>query len=259
MNNHEDIYTWVSRYNEGDLKGEELKKFLQMLASDPEIRSETELDRELTEFLQDRDLLEFLKILDQARSKKRRGLGLNCLLVAAMLIILMALSGLWIYLNPLRTGHPMMNNGLAVTSDSQKSYSQNRDPLFLRKTLGFPAIQFRENIKNPDLLAANFEPLTYLEGMVGVVTRASHFCLLSPGTIATLAPGDTLRFNWKETGGNHVSFEVLNNHGECIISQEDISGASLTLLTYSWQEGLYYWKIINRDNLVSVGKIIIRR
>jgi len=259
MNNHEYLHEWISRYNDGDLKGEELEQFLQILSSDPEVRSETNLDRELTEFLQDSDLLEFRELLDQARCKKRRGFGLNCLLLAALMIVLVALSGFWIYLDPVKRGHPFLPGEEAIESATQKSPSQNKQALPLRRNPGFYAFQTRESKPGQDLLAANFEPLIYMEGMVGIVTRAGDFGLLSPGKIVTIVPGDTLRFHWSDDGKTSLSFEVINNRGDNMISREGVSGVSLTLLTISWKEGLYYWKFLDNDNLVSVGKILIKR
>ncbi|MFH1936164.1 MAG: hypothetical protein ABIK52_01210, partial [Bacteroidota bacterium] len=94
---------------------------------------------------------------------------------------------------------------------------------------------------------------------VGMVTRAGHFFLLSPECTVTILRGDTLRFNWQGNARGTLSFEVINNRGEQIVSQEEISGACLSLLTNSWQEGLFYWKFFDEDNLVSVGKIILKR
>ncbi len=259
MNNHEDIYEWISRYNEGDLKGEDLKRFLQILASDPEIRADTELDRELTEFFKDRDLLEFLNVLDQVKRNKRQGFGLNCLLLAALLIILVSISGFWAYMNPLRTGHPRIRESVVVTTDVESTQSQGKIEPILRKSPGYPEILIGSDIKDLNLLAANFQPLNYMEGMVGIVTRTGQFNLLSPENMVMLVPGDTIQFHWKNSGETDPSFEVINNRGEIIVSREVIAGGSLTLPTHSWKEGLYYWKFLLQENLVSVGKITIKR
>ncbi|MBL7139221.1 MAG: hypothetical protein ISS17_10660 [Bacteroidales bacterium] len=258
MNNQEYLHEWISRYNDGELKGKELEQFLRILASDPEVRSETYLDRELTAFLQDRDLLEFRELLDQARNKKRWGFGLNSLLLAALLIILIALCGFWIYHNPIEKIHPFFQ-GQVAESISQESSSQKDDALYLRKSPGFPAFQSAEGEPDPTLLDANFQPLIYMEGWVGVTTRAGHFALLSPASTVTIHSGDTLRFHWRGEGLSALSFDVVNNRGEKVVSREGIQGTSLTLLTASWQEGLYYWKFLEQDNLVSVGKIIISK
>ncbi len=258
MNDNENIYKWISRYNEGELNGKEMDEFLKILSSNPEIRSDIELDKELTEFLQDKDLIEFRRILDQARVNRRRGFGMNCLLIAALLTALVAFGGFWLYQNPFGK-HPMIKNGVAETLDKQKSKAENSESVFLRNAPGFSVAPFSKYNLSCDNLAANFRPLGYMEGMVGVVSRAGNFHLLSLNSQITIIPGDTLRFRWEEDVGGHLSFLVMNNRGEFVASRDSIFQSSLAIPTILWTEGLYYWKFIHRDNLVSVGKIIIRR
>lgn len=259
MNNDLNIDEWIFRYHEGDLKGKDLEEFLQMLAFDPEIRAKTELDGKITEFLRDRDLLEFRKMLDEVKTIGRRGFGLNCLLLAALLLVMIVLGGFWLYQNPFRSHHPMTNKGIADQGSMQQRITNRKGNRPLWNSPGFHLLPAGEKEKDKDLLALNFRPLTCMEGMVGVVTRAASFQLLVPGSSLSVSPGDTLRFRWKKDEEGELSFRVINNQGKLIASRDSIPGVSMDIHTTRWQEGLYYWKFIDRDHLVNVGKIIVRK
>lgn len=259
MNSNQPIDEWISRYNDGDLRGEELEQFLQLLASDPAISSDTELDREISGFLQDRDLLEFLRFLEESRYRRSRGFGLNCLLLAALMLIFVMIGGIWIFQNTFRNGYPMVRKEVDSRSKAGQISCQNGARYFLRKPLGFPAIRNWDNAKGQDLLAANFRPLPFMEGMVGVVTRSDRFRLLSPACSVSRHPNDSIRFQWKKSGDGNLSFELINNQGESVINRHCIPGESFILLTNSFQEGIYYWKVVDDENLAAVGKIILRK
>jgi len=247
MNDNENNYEWISRYHEGDLNKDEMD----------EIRSDPELDKQLTEFLQDRDLIEFLKILDKVRGGRRERFGLNCMLIAALLLALVVFGGFWLYQNPLGK-HLMLKNSVARTYENQKSNAENKESVFPRNALGFPVVPFRRDNLSRDLLAANFQPLEYMEGMIGFAGRSGNFVLLAPASQITILPGDTLRFRWEEDMEGRLAFFVMNDRGECVVSLDSVSHNPLTVPTTSWTDGLYYWKFILQDDLVNVGKIIIR-
>jgi len=257
--NQENLHEWISRYTDGELNEVELKQFLAILASDPEVRSEAVLDRELTDFLRDRDLLSFLEVIDQARYRKRFGFGLNCLLLAAVMTILVALSGVWIYIHPVWKSRLFSPEREVVSTGIHRRGSSANELPFVRRSPGFFPIGISGGEQDQGLLAANFQPLTYLEGWVGVVTRSGRFSLLSPQSNLAIHPGDTVKFSWRNQGITSVTFYVINNRGELVVSREGIRGISLTLLTTSWEEGLYYWKFLDQDNLLHVGKIFIRK
>jgi len=259
MNDQEYIHEWISRYNEGELSNKELIAFRRLLEKDPEIRVETELDKELTEFLQDRDLIEFLKVLDMVKSKKRKESGFSCLLLAAVLVILVTLGCSWIILSPLRMGHPLMQKRTAGSTDPTESRSHGKVKFFPGKNQGFAPSQAGNDSMDDEFLACNFKPLAYMEGMVGVVTRSGSFHLISPEHSVTAGPADTIRFIWRVKKDATLSMEVINNRGESVFSHEEIPGTTMDLPVFQLPEGLYYWKFFDQDNLVSVGKIILKR
>ncbi|MBE0648234.1 MAG: hypothetical protein IH596_10670 [Bacteroidales bacterium] len=221
-------------------------------------KEEIELDKDLTEFLQDRKLLEFLQVLDHVKEKKSQDFGPSCLLMAALLLLLVALTGYWIFQNPIQGRYPLIINGITELSDACSRDLKNID-IVIHNSPGFFIPSPGENPPSEKTTVNNFRPLTYLEGMVGVAVRSDHFCLLSPEFSVALTPGDSLQFTWKEPGTSSLCFTVLNNRGEMMVSRENITGASFTLITNSWKEGVYYWKIIEKDMLLNVGKITLRK
>ena len=105
MKNLENLNEWIIRYNEGTLAGKDLKSFQRLLKEDPDVKKETELDKEITDFLSDKDLLEFYKLLDDISGKRTSKPGLNYLLLAAVVLLLIAFGGGWLFHHTLKRIH----------------------------------------------------------------------------------------------------------------------------------------------------------
>lgn len=265
MDDNLNIDELIYRYHEGELSGKELADFLRLVASDPAVRADAELEGELSDFLRDRDLLDFLDMLDNVNTRKRTGFGLNNLLLAALLLVMIALGSFWLFRNPIYRVHPMLHNPVAQQGAGQNSSSGGTVVFPHRNSPGYPIIpatlseRGEKKEKPEELLAVNFRPLAYLEEMVGVVSRAASFRLLQPECNISATPGDTLQYRWLRENRRELSFRVINNRGETMISHDDIPGASMDLPLTRWEEGLYYWKFIEGDQLVNVGKIMVRK
>ncbi|MFH1160417.1 MAG: hypothetical protein V1733_05660 [bacterium] len=258
MDNLHTIDDWITHYHEGILKDAELEQFLEILKKDPSVRAETALDKELNDFLEDRDLLEFRKFLEKSHDKKYPNLGINLLLIAASLLFLLALAGGWIHLYPGGKNH--FFNVTAHQKSGKISPADNRThPAFSsRRSPEYPGINGSEQLAKPLVLASSYDPLPYLEGLVEVVTRAEKFSLLAPGYMIRIKPGEPVLLKWESALPGSLSLEVINNKGKRVAEFKDISGGKLTLETKQLKKGLYYWKFLQGDNLVCVGKVTIR-
>jgi len=258
MNSDENLHEWISRYNEGTLEGNELERFLEILKSDPEVRIETDLDKELTEFLKDGDLLAFLKVVDEVRLKRRRGVGMNTLLMAAVMLILIAIGSFWIYrytlkgLNRFPITFSQGRNTPQYLGDTQSG------SIFLNRTSpGYPGLKWIKEGMDIGFPATNFTPLPYLEGLVGIAMRATNLSLLSPAFSIRINPGDTVTFQWMRTGTPILSIEIIDNLGNRLWTFAKLNGRELDLNTSQWKAGLYYWKLLTDDDIVYVGKITV--
>lgn len=259
MIDRDHIRDLISRYPDGELNQTELEEFLQALESDPEIKKEVELDRELTEFLRDQDLMDFLSLLDQTRFRRKRGFGMNCLLVAAIMLLFVAFGGIWIFQQPFLNRHLLMNRNQAssIHPTAKRPFTTQRPFPWTKSVI--PAFAPPDENAPNHLLAACFKPIEFLESMVGVTMRSGSVILVAPKARVNLTRGDSLLFQWRVSRKPNVSLQVLNNRGLTVFSESTLEGDSFVLGTSEFHEGLYYWKFMDNDNLVTVGKMSIRR
>ncbi len=257
MKSDEHLHEWISRYNEGTLKGDELERFRRILKSDPDVRLETNLDKELTEFLKDGELLAFLKVVDEVRYGRRRGNRIYYFLIAAVMLIFMTIGSFWIY-----------NYTLEGFNRFPVAFSQGKDILDVEDTPsgsafshwtspGYPGSQRIRDDIDKELLAANFTPLPYMEGLIGVAMRSTNVSLESPEFSIHIYSGDTVIFQWAGVGDATPSIEIIDNLGKKLWAFETLSGGEMKLGTSKWARGLYYWKFLAENDLVWVGKITV--
>jgi len=257
MLNSHTINHWITRYHEGTLDGTELDQFLELLEKDVSLRAETELDKELSDFLQDRDLLEFRKFLDKSGNKKNPDLGIRFLLIAASLLFLLAMAGGWIYLYASgykRFFHDVDLEKAVTNVPSRKNLHM---PLVLRKSPGYNGNNLWEHPRKQILLSSAYKPLPYLEGLVGMVTRAEKFSSLAPGFLIRVHPGEPVQLTWEPPTVRSVSLELFDNKGKKVAEYRNITGGEVILETTRLTKGLYYWKFLQDDTLLFVGKILI--
>ena len=257
MKSDENIDELISRYNAGTLEKDELERFLKIMKSDPDIRQETDLDKELTEFLKDKELLAFLKVVDEVRYNRRKSNRMNYLLIAAVSIILVAIGSVWIYqysLNEFNRFPIAFDQGRDVINAED---NQQESPFSNWISPGYHGSSWIKKGQEKELLAANFTPLPYLEGLVGVSMRSTNVSLLSPEFSLQINPGDTVKFQWLGGGEAMPSIEIIDNLGNRIWIGENLSNEEMDLFTSHWGSGLYYWKFLADDNIIYVGKISV--
>jgi hypothetical protein len=102
----------------------------------------------------------------------------------------------------------------------------------------------------PKEIAANFRPYAELEGLVGSELRGEFFEVTSPGEVLT--KGRAITFSWKTAGTGPWKIIVLDNRGG-IVKEAEVRSAAF-VLEGPFRPGLYYWKVIQNDELAHVGK-----
>jgi len=258
MDSDERLHEWISRYNEGTLEGDELERFLEILKSDPDVRLETELDRELNEFLNDRDLLAFRKVVDEVRLKRRKDFGLNCLLMAAVMLILVAIGCFWIYRYTI-TEFNRFPLAISQVRDTSRYPEENQPGSTFSNWIspGYPGSKWIKEVVDVEPLSDNITPLPYLEGLVGVAMRSTKLSLLSPACSLRINPGEPVTFQWMRTGSVTLSIEIIDNQGNKLWTFGKLTDGKIDLNTSQWETGLYYWKFLADDDIVYVGKITV--
>lgn len=106
-----------------------------------------------------------------------------------------------------------------------------------------------------DLLAIAFVPNDQLETFVGDVTRSGQITIKSPTIEKVFKPAETIKFEWEgaETG---LEIVILNNVDE-LFSRDRVSGREFNREAPGIP-GLYYWKLETEDDLLYVGKFLVK-
>ncbi len=113
--------------------------------------------------------------------------------------------------------------------------------------------QTADKSSTKDLLAANFEPSSNLEDLVQNEFRSTSIEALSP--VVGKVVSQPITFKWKNYEGQ-ITLKVLTNK-EINIFTSSTEASSLTMKK-SLSPGLYYWKLETEDELLFVGKFIVK-
>jgi hypothetical protein len=107
--------------------------------------------------------------------------------------------------------------------------------------------------KEENLLAANFEPSPNLEGLVQNDFRSTSIEALSP--VVGKVTSQPITFKWKNYDGP-VTLKVLTNKEETVFTST--TEASNLTMKKNLIPGLYYWKLETDEELLFVGKFIVK-
>jgi len=256
MKTCEQLNEWIIRYNDGSLQGKSLEEFKKILEEDPEVWQETLLDKELNEFLADRELFEFRETVHEVMNSRKRRTGYSCLLVAAMILLFLAFGG-WIshYLS-LRDLYPSEDK-MIILDREEDAGSTNPVPGIFRESAEYPYHPGEQRDRNRELLAVNYSPLPFMEELVGEMFRFPSFSLVKPGFTVKTASGENIEFAWKCNDSCRVMFQVIDNSENIILTTEPDEPGKLTLDLSGREPGLYYWKLISDDGILCIGKLIL--
>jgi hypothetical protein len=100
----------------------------------------------------------------------------------------------------------------------------------------------------------NFVENPVLEDMITNGYRSSNLVVVSPQIGMTVH--SPLRFSWTGERGGTVDVRIMNNEGKIEFSIRTKNSG--TLLNQHLKPGLYYWKIESKNELLYVGKFLVR-
>jgi hypothetical protein len=264
MRNKEKLHEWIDRYNNSDLSGEELVIFLEMMNRDYRVREEVLLDYELNSVLKETDILDLRKKIQKICSEYpvRKNLNPRIILMAATLVILFSIEYAIFYLTRQTNRANKPEFGYFQNSPWQKEIDQLKSGFIYSKDVyatlqkDIPAAFVIGEKGNAFDLFASFQPNTALENLIGTI-RSGNFLMLKPQKVATFTRASILIFSWKTLNPEATSLIVENNRGIVVYESDSNFNPSVSLNAAFLNLGLFYYKIIQNEEVVYFGKFTI--
>lgn len=249
----EKINEWIDRYNQGTLKGRDLERFLRLLADDPDLQREVMVDREINRMMADRELLAFREAILKAK-QRIPGRRIRWMLLAAMVTVLLSAGGFMVYYSLFLNENPSIR-GTEVTSRSDTSGGNVSPEIFGTELAEDQKPPITSDESKQPMIAQNFVRNSSLEVLVGEHTRADGMILEEPGSDLKKKIGDQVCFRWRTENADPVEILLFDNRGNRILSVVLNNKKEYLLPTTALEPGLYYWKMLMNDLLVTAGKI----
>jgi hypothetical protein len=266
MIEQEKLPEWIDRFNNNDLKGKELKEFLELMKQNPELRREVNLDKDLNEALADTDILELReKVLKCKIPRETNHMRLPILFLAASSTILIGLA-VFAFLWMKQEDDTMIKTAFPFFYPPDSSAIKNNLPEDEQMALDIAAYDSLKSIQKQSgnqsgskiLLTDNYKTYPPYESMVGEVSRAISFKLIKPGASGTFRKGSVIAFIWETASVLSVTITITDNKGKSIFVSDTINGKKFLFDTVKLTDGLYYVKIISNDEIVYFGKFTLQ-
>ena len=249
----------IDRFNNGELSGEELAAFQELLKANPRLRNEVRLDKELNDILADSDLLEFRKKILSVQKKRlnKKGPGLQSYLLAASLLFFIGIEILLFMNNPRQN---MLNRSGAVTNNQQVIKEVVPGKNIEKVQINSKAQDEKKDKiskKTKQIIAASFKINPSLENIIGATRNEGAFKMESPKMGARLSENKNIIFIWSIHNEENNILKILDNSGSEVYTSGLIKEKSYTLSPGILKKGLFYYKIMEKDEIVFFGKFYI--
>jgi hypothetical protein len=266
MIEQEKLPEWIDRFNNNDLKGRELREFIELMKQNPELRREVKLDKDLNDILADTDILELREKVGKCKiPKESNHMRLPIFFLAASITILIGLA-IFAFLWMKHDDETMMKTAFPFFYPSDSSAFKDKIPDDEQMALDIAAFdsililqkQKESKTDNKLLLSNNYTPYPPYESMVGEVSRAISFRLIKPAATGTFATGNLITFAWETTSILSVIITITDNKGKSLFVSNPINGKKFLYNTSKLAKGLYYVKFISNDEIVYFGKFTLQ-
>jgi hypothetical protein len=97
----------------------------------------------------------------------------------------------------------------------------------------------------------------FFENLIASNYRGGNIEVLSPSLKQQFEVNQSITFNFKGAEMTPISIKIYNNKGKKVFEKNNISSYSYTL-SEKLSPGLYYWKLIMDNDLVYVGKFLVK-
>ncbi len=249
---------WIGKFTDKELSPDEEVRLLAQASYNPLLRNELRLDKDINEVFDDFELISLSDTIRSAVSHEKSRVILPLYVkIAASVVILITLTAL---------------AGLLVNYSKQNPGQSfhDRNPLLRHETnglFGFMQAYHMQDMpatpaKRRDLaLSSSFNSYSLrpeYEFLIGTATRDVSVFVISPLPRVRCKADSQLQFSWRWVSEVvPVSIEVIDNRGRLMLNSTQILDMSYSLETRHWPKGLYYYKIITVDELVTIGSISI--
>ena len=260
MSDREKFPELIDRFNNGELKGDELTAFLSILKTNPRLREEVRLDSELNEILANGDILELRQkiLLIQKRRKRRKGPDLHFFLLAASLLLLIGIETLLFTNN---TNHSPSKNSILIPRHQQQSKQVPVSGKVERPVIAMKSVKKGKRIldlKTEKRLAANFRENPSFENMIGSTRYAGNFRMDAPIIGYRFSETAEIRFEWILDGQTEIELKVMDNTGINIHESGLLSKNKYSLPPGTLKRGIYYFKVMQNDEIIFFGKFFVK-
>ena len=214
----------------------------------------------MNEILDNKDILELRKkILHiQKNRQKRKEPDLHFLLLAASLLLLMGIEVLLFTNNNHRNPsgdnilHPKHQSGTRQLTISKKG----DQPVIAAKT-----VNREKRIKDQKTqmkLAASFRENPSFENMTGATRHAGYFRMVLPLTGYPYSEKAEIRFEWILDEHTEIELKIMDNTGTHVHESGNLSKNKYSLPPGTLKKGLYYFKIMQNDEILFFGKFFVK-
>lgn len=243
MNERKKYPELIDRFNAGELEGQELTRFLELLKENPSLQREVKLDKEISNLLKDEDLLDLRKKILSVQ-RKNPGNQKNLIYLIAASVLLLISVGLFIITQFPGRQKSLPVNVTKVDSAGSQEF-KTRPPASSEK-------------KEKNLLSSNYTPDPVLESLSGTMTRSGIFLLLHPKPAQVFGRDGEILFSWQAQPGKNIILRILNNKGKQVLEYNLNDKQKLKVSLKQLLPGLFYYKILEEDEILVVGKFTVR-
>ena len=259
MSDREKLPELIDRFNNGKLTGEKLTAFLEMLKTNPRLRDEVRLDSELNEVLANMDILELRQkiLLIQKNRQRRKGMDLHFFLLAASLLLLIGIEALLIMNNTHR--NPSNNTTLIPKyhPDSKQLVINNKtEQTAITKETVNKGEQIRDR-KTDKIFAASFRKNPSFENMIGSTRHAGYFRMDAPLIGYRFSEKAEIIYEWTQDGHAEIELKIMDNTGTNIHESRLPDKNKYSLPPGTLKKGLYYFKVLQNDEIMFFGKFMV--
>ena len=258
MSNREKLPELIDRFNCGELTGDELTAFLEMMNNSPRIREEVRLDKELNEILANKDILELRqKILSVQKDRDRKkGHDFHYLLLAASLLFLIGLEILLMltYRNHI---HPVQISGIHKTKPFTSEEPGKAGQTMIAKGNETSDRKITE-MKNDTRLAANFRTNPSYENMIGATRSGGSFRMELPVSGHIYSENSIITFLWKKGSEEKLELDIMDNAGTSVARTQVLKENNYSFPKGTFKAGLYYYRVIQQEEILYFGKFLVK-
>jgi hypothetical protein len=258
MNDHDKINEWIDLYNSGKLEEPAYSVFIQLMKTDPGLKVHVNIDKSISKMMEYNDLFEFLEKVQKVRSRpENRKSHFRLLLIAASLLIFLTAGLAIMYMGTERVLQTEFSD-VIVRNPASRSFSMSL--YYLRNAASEKKVSITSHRKKiqAERLAERFKPLAEYELLVGGVVRSDAFKLHSPNIRVSVPFKSEITFAW-ETGSDWfpITLEISDNRGKQVMEAVPVTGRTYTLNTRELSTGLFYWKVLSENGLITMGSFIL--